>query len=192
MGRSGTVRSTIGRDPFDAVIPQGESNETAAACGGGEPAAQPAARRGRPRSEGSEVPANRDRQAAGEQVGEGRAPVRVPPTSQAAGEVTPVGAVAAPARSGTGRRKEKLTVHLDEDLVNRVKNAAYWNPRLNIARIAERGSSARSRTWSGSTVAATRSVSRNSSAGDRSGERGAAGVRAFGRTGSCFHPRSEV
>ncbi len=37
------------------------------------------------------------------------------------------------------RTRHKLTVHLDGDLVNRVKNAAYWNPRLTIARIAERG-----------------------------------------------------
>ena len=35
--------------------------------------------------------------------------------------------------------RQKLTVHLDEKLVNRVKNAAYWNPRLTIARIAEEG-----------------------------------------------------
>lgn len=35
--------------------------------------------------------------------------------------------------------RQKLTVHLDADIVNRVKNAAYWNPRLTIARIAERG-----------------------------------------------------
>ena len=35
--------------------------------------------------------------------------------------------------------RAKLTVHLEADLVNRVKNAAYWNPRLTIARIAERG-----------------------------------------------------
>lgn len=33
----------------------------------------------------------------------------------------------------------KLTVHLDHSLINRVKNAAYWNPRLTIAKIAERG-----------------------------------------------------
>jgi hypothetical protein len=41
-----------------------------------------------------------------------------------------------------GRRshkKEKLTVHLTHDLIERVKNAAYWNPRLTIASIAERG-----------------------------------------------------
>ncbi len=36
-------------------------------------------------------------------------------------------------------RKEKLTVHLTHDLIDRVKNAAYWNPRLTIAAIAERG-----------------------------------------------------
>lgn len=36
-------------------------------------------------------------------------------------------------------RRSKLTVSLDVDLIDRVKNAAYWNPRLNIAKIAERG-----------------------------------------------------
>ncbi len=36
-------------------------------------------------------------------------------------------------------RKEKLTVLLTPDIIERVKNAAYWNPRLTIASIAERG-----------------------------------------------------
>jgi hypothetical protein len=36
-------------------------------------------------------------------------------------------------------RKEKLTVLLTHDIIERVKNAAYWNPRLTIASIAERG-----------------------------------------------------
>ena len=36
-------------------------------------------------------------------------------------------------------KKEKLTVHLTHDLIERVKNAAYWNPRLTIASIAEQG-----------------------------------------------------
>lgn len=38
-----------------------------------------------------------------------------------------------------GHKKEKLTVHLTHDLIDRVKNAAYWNPRLTIASIAELG-----------------------------------------------------
>ena len=38
-----------------------------------------------------------------------------------------------------GQKKEKLTVHLTHDLIERVKNAAYWNPRLTIAGIAELG-----------------------------------------------------
>ena len=38
-----------------------------------------------------------------------------------------------------GHKKEKLTVHLTHDLIERVKNAAYWNPRLTIASIAEIG-----------------------------------------------------
>jgi hypothetical protein len=36
-------------------------------------------------------------------------------------------------------RRQKLTVHLRTDLAERVKNAAYWNPRLTIASIAEMG-----------------------------------------------------
>lgn len=46
-----------------------------------------------------------------------------------------------PAAAGPAEVKgrQKLTVHLDGDLVNRVKNAAYWNPRLTIARIAAEG-----------------------------------------------------
>ena len=35
--------------------------------------------------------------------------------------------------------RKKLTVHLQPDLIERVKNAAYWNPRLTIAAIAEAG-----------------------------------------------------
>ena len=35
--------------------------------------------------------------------------------------------------------RQKLTVHLAADLADRVKNAAYWNPRLTIAGIAEQG-----------------------------------------------------
>ena len=35
--------------------------------------------------------------------------------------------------------KRKLTVHLEASLAERVKNAAYWNPRLTIAGIAEQG-----------------------------------------------------
>jgi hypothetical protein len=44
-----------------------------------------------------------------------------------------------PEPSAEGQKKEKLTVHLTHDLIERVKNAAYWNPRLTIASIAEIG-----------------------------------------------------
>jgi hypothetical protein len=37
------------------------------------------------------------------------------------------------------RGKQKLTVHLESELADRVRNAAYWNPKLTIARIAEHG-----------------------------------------------------
>jgi hypothetical protein len=42
---------------------------------------------------------------------------------------------AVPAKRG----KQKLTVHLPAELAERVKNAAYWNPRLTIGGIAEQG-----------------------------------------------------
>ena len=41
--------------------------------------------------------------------------------------------------AGQPFRRQKLTVHLRTDLAERVKNAAYWNPRLTIASIAEMG-----------------------------------------------------
>ena len=40
---------------------------------------------------------------------------------------------------GNTAARRKITVHLRPDLVERVKNAAYWNPRLTIASIAEAG-----------------------------------------------------
>ena len=43
------------------------------------------------------------------------------------------------ASAAASHKKEKLTVHLTHDLIERVKNAAYWNPRLTIAAIAEQG-----------------------------------------------------
>lgn len=33
--------------------------------------------------------------------------------------------------------KERLTVHLPVDLINRVKNAVYWTPGLTLAGLAE-------------------------------------------------------
>jgi hypothetical protein len=48
-----------------------------------------------------------------------------------------------PATAGQGearrQKKEKITVHLTHDLIERLKNAAYWNPDLTIAGIAEVG-----------------------------------------------------
>lgn len=42
-------------------------------------------------------------------------------------------------RAEKGGKKEKVTVHLSHELAERVKNAAYWNPRLTVAGIAELG-----------------------------------------------------
>ena len=68
-------------------------------------------------------------------------PRELPTLPVVANEVDPPPAAAAtrlPEPDAPAKR-QKLTVHLDGEVVNRVKNAAYWNPRLTIARIAERG-----------------------------------------------------
>jgi hypothetical protein len=44
----------------------------------------------------------------------------------------------APVKAARNRR-QKIAVHLRPDIIERVKNAAYWNPRLTIAGIAEQG-----------------------------------------------------
>ncbi len=46
-------------------------------------------------------------------------------------------------REGVGERapkvtKERMTVHLPVDLIDRVKNAVYWTPGLTLAGLAER------------------------------------------------------
>jgi hypothetical protein len=57
------------------------------------------------------------------------------PAAEAASAV-PNEPAATPPRSF---KRDKLTVHLRPDLIARVKNAAYWNPRLTITGIAEMG-----------------------------------------------------
>jgi hypothetical protein len=56
-------------------------------------------------------------------------------------EEVPTAQVPSPVRPANAQpfRRQKLTVHLRPDLAERVKNAAYWNPRLTIASIAEMG-----------------------------------------------------
>jgi hypothetical protein len=67
---------------------------------------------------------------------EGPAAAASPAMPPAAGKATRAGGAKARAAAA---RKEKLTVLLTPDIIERVKNAAYWNPRLTIASIAERG-----------------------------------------------------
>ena len=111
-----TGKSTIKNDPFESLIPTG-----------------PPAEDRRPRAEG-----RRATQSA-----------TPPPPAPPAAEPVPAGEAPEPPPAGPDAKpseppavaegRQKLTVHLDADVVNRVKNAAYWNPRLTIARIAERG-----------------------------------------------------
>lgn len=64
-------------------------------------------------------------------------PLRREPSREQAREQTE--ASRADSARAESLKKEKLTVHLTHDLIERVKNAAYWNPRLTIASIAEIG-----------------------------------------------------
>lgn len=35
------------------------------------------------------------------------------------------------------KKKEKLSLEIEPDLANRIKNAVYWNPRLTVTKVAE-------------------------------------------------------
>lgn len=52
-------------------------------------------------------------------------------------EVTerPVVKPTAPTGGPAGGRKERFTVHLPQELVERIRNAAYWTPGLTLARL---------------------------------------------------------
>ena len=111
-----TAKSTIKNDPFEALIPT-HAPEGARPPPAEHRAAHPAGPR----------PAAPPRTVA---------PPAAPAEPEAA-TAKPPAEPDAKAEAAEGRRK--LTVHLEADIVNRVKNAAYWNPRLTIAKIAERG-----------------------------------------------------
>ena len=118
MTKSSTAKSTIKNDPFATVIPLPVETEAvevvqAVPVEPIEPTAM------RPKSSTPEKPriANVDR-------------TRKAMASEKAELET-----GAALKTG----KQKLTVHLEAALADRVKNAAYWNPRLTIAAIAEQG-----------------------------------------------------
>jgi hypothetical protein len=122
MAKSQTARSTIKNDPFETLIPDRVSERANAE--------QEAEAQQLSRDQAEEPPANvtpiRREQAA--------SPAR---SEQGPSERTR-GDQAEP-KKVDGQKREKLTVHLSHDLIERVKNAAYWNPRLTIASIAELG-----------------------------------------------------
>ena len=121
MAPQRTAKSTIKNDPFETLIPIYP------------PAEDPLRRASRPHP-APEVPPPAP--AAPEPVVEVAPAVEQPdPAPAAPRSVKTPEAAPAPAVEG----RQKLTVHLEADVVNRVKNAAYWNPRLTIAKIAERG-----------------------------------------------------
>lgn len=110
MAKSQTARSTIKNDPFATLIPDREAEQAA-----------------------REEEANEEAQSSPVASNVATSSVVTPlrreqpqPPAQATVKAD-------------GQKKEKLTVHLTHDLIERVKNAAYWNPRLTIASIAELG-----------------------------------------------------
>ncbi len=117
MARPRASKSTIGRTPWDTVIP----------------APDDATHTNEPVPAGEERPrVRRKRRAAGV--------VAAAPAAEQAPTLAPLPTPAVDAAQPGGRGgRDKLTVHLDGAMVDRVKNAAYWNPRLTIARIAEAG-----------------------------------------------------
>lgn len=59
----------------------------------------------------------------------------IPPPA-ASSAPAPAAEEARPARSPR-QAKERLTIHLTVDLIERVKNAVYWTPGLTLAGLAE-------------------------------------------------------
>ena len=110
MARPRTSKSTIRNDPFAGVIPVPETAP-----------------------ESVRVDESRPPARATEVAAKPAANIDQPPAADARRPEPPTPAPAAVPAAG----RQKLTVHLEGELVNRVKNAAYWNPRLTIARIAE-------------------------------------------------------
>ena len=51
----------------------------------------------------------------------------------------PAGTTPRPARREKGPAKERYTLHLPVELMERAKNAAYWTPGLTLAGLAEAG-----------------------------------------------------
>lgn len=127
MPKSPTSKSTIKKDPFEAVIPSPrelESFEEEVPRGFQEVEIET------PRPALDFAPGEPDEPpepavARSQRMVRAKSSVR-PKAPENASDVV---------RSG----KQKLTVHLDAALADRVKNAAYWNPRLTIAGIAEQG-----------------------------------------------------
>lgn len=122
MARPRTGKSTIGRDPWGAVIPVADEDDVV-------PTQAVVRKRGRPRTRATVVLPDEAPKPAAIALA---APTPTAPHEAPSEPTATVG-------EGGERGRSKLTVHMDRDLVNRVKNAAYWNPRLTIARIAEAG-----------------------------------------------------
>ena len=61
----------------------------------------------------------------------------VPPGPSKPGETVTPSSETSKSGSVTKIEKERLTVHIPVNLINRVKNAVYWTPGLTLARLAE-------------------------------------------------------
>ena len=118
MTKSPTVKSTIRNDPFATVIPLPVETEAIVVIQTAtvEPIEPPAPM---PKVTAPQKP----RIANGDRTRRAVASQKAEPESGAALKIG----------------KQKLTVHLESTLAERVKNAAYWNPKLTIAGIAEQG-----------------------------------------------------
>jgi hypothetical protein len=118
MTKSSTTKSTIKNDPFATVIPLPVETEAVEVI-----QAMPVEAIEPPATMPKVTAPEKPRVANGDRTRKAVASEKAEPEAGAALK--------------TG--KQKLTVHLEAALADRVKNAAYWNPRLTIAAIAEQG-----------------------------------------------------
>ena len=61
----------------------------------------------------------------------------IPPEPSEPGGSTAPSNEASKSAPSARTEKERLTVHIPVDLIDRVKNAVYWTPGLTLARLAE-------------------------------------------------------
>lgn len=72
---------------------------------------------------------------SGDTIGENPLDAIIPPEDKDTEDITSEET----SSSRSSREKKRMTVHIPEELAERVKNAVYWTPGLTVSEVAEKG-----------------------------------------------------